>query len=234
MKTAPPDQTGPLLAQALPGQLAEDASLIDTVAAAIRQAYDRGGLATMLKVGEIVLVHLFDGNVANFRSGEKKHASYRAVARRDDIGISASNLWYAVALHDNVRVLGSLTDKLSPSHHRLLVHIEDEAQRTDLAYRAFEEGLSVRELESLVKAATARDPEQPRLGRPPLPAAVKHFGEVERAVTKLGTLPEQAVMYLTPEDAADLRKRAVALRKSLKAWIARIDAEAPKGSEREN
>ena len=41
-------------------------------------------------------------------------------------------------------------------------------------------------------------------------------------------------MYLTPEDAADLRKRAVALRKSLKAWTARLDAETPKGSEWEN
>lgn len=75
----------------------------------------------------------------------------------------------------------------------------------------------------------------PRSSTPsPPPAAVKHFGEVERAVTELGTLPGQAVMYLTPEDAADLRKRAVELRKSLKAWTARLDAEAPKGSEREN
>ena len=68
----------------------------------------------------------------------------------------------------------------------------------------------------------------------PLPAAVKHFGEVERAVTGLGTLPEQAAMYLTPEDAADLRKRAVALRNSLKAWTTQLDAEAQKGSERES
>lgn len=79
------------------------------------------------------------------------------------------------------------------------------------------------------------DSTTPRSSTPsPLPAAVKHFGEVERAVAELGTLPGQAVMYLTPEDAADLRKWAVALRTSLKAWTARLDAEAPKGSEWEN
>ena len=225
-----PDQNEFALAAepALPILTAEQAALVDAVAVMVRNAYVAGGLTTLLAIGRIVLDAMFDGDIDRFKAigTGKRHASYFALSKRDDIGISASSLWYAVALHDNVRLLGQDdAQRIPTSHHRVLVHVRDVETRKDLARRTIAENLTVKKLAALVPPRQVVEPGKRGRGRPALPVAVKALGELERIVGGLPEVTPQSVHGVEGEDVAEMRARVEKVRTAANEWLAKADAQ---------
>lgn len=213
----------------LPGRSEVDAELIDSVAAKVRGAYREGGLATLLAVGQIVLDEMFGGAVDSFKTSVKSHQSFRALSKRSDLGISASNLWYAVALHENVKVLGEEdAHKLASSAHRLLAHVPDTSERRKLAEKAIEKGLTIKELGALIKAKQVKDPAKPKRGRPPLAAAVKQLNDIERTASRLTKVKPDSVGDVEIAEAKAMLKSARKLREAVTAWLSEMEVELEK------
>ncbi len=210
----------------LPGQVLADTELVDSVAANVRRTYTAGGLMTLLAVGKVVLDALYGGSYDKFAAVGRAHASFRALAARRDIGISASSLWYAVALHENVLLLGRDDAQRIPlSQHRMLVHVRDPAARVELARRTIAEHWTVKQLEALIPPRQVVVPGKRLRGRPAMAPAVKAFHELRRAVEELPTVTAEAMQGESLEDGARLRGEEVEqLRQAIDAWLVSLEA----------
>ena len=218
-----PDATA--LSMPLPGQAVEDATLIGDVVAAVNYAYETGGLQTMRQVGRIVLERMFDGDIGRFHDAEKGHASFRALAKHPDLRVSASNLWYAVAIEDNFRLLGGAADGLGASHHRRLVHVRDVAARAELAQQVVDQHLTVEELEEAIQSLKKPVADGGKRGRPPLAPAVKQFSALQRSTSGLAKVNPGMLDGIDAGKAAEMFVTAQALQVSLTEWLAEFQVE---------
>ncbi len=211
----------------LPGQAAEDAALVESVAVKVRTAYVGGGLTTLLNVGKIVLDAMFSGSVDAFHAAEHRHMSYRALAKRDDIGISASSLWYAVALHENVRLLGrDDAHSIPTSHQRLLVHVHDLDARKQLARRTIAEHLTVKELTALIPPRQVVQPGKRGRGRPVVATATKAFLELKGVVSRLPDVTPESLHSLEGERRKKVARPEVeGVRTAVGAWLSALEAQ---------
>ncbi len=211
----------------LPGQVVADAELVDSVAANVRRTYTAGGLMTLLAVGRVVLDSLYGGSYDNFAAVGRTHASFRALAARRDIGISASSLWYAVALHENVLLLGQDDAQRIPlSQHRMLVHVRDPAARVELARRTIAERCTVKQLEALIPPRQVVVPGKRLRGRPAMAPAVKAFHELQRVVGQLPAVTPASMRGESHEDGAKVQLQDLeGLRAAVTAWLSELDAQ---------
>ena len=208
----------------------DEAELVVKVAQKVRAAYVKGVIETLLAVGKIVLDDMFDGSIDKFKASEKKHPSFRALAAlatNGKAGISASNLWYAMALHDNVKVLGKeMTNRIPTSQQRVLVHIKDPKVRIDLAKRTIDEGLTVNALRALVPRKHVTKPGQRGAGRPRLKPEVKALHLLK---TVVGILPPVTSVWTgdakAEEEKAELRQDLAKVRADAVAWLDELDAQ---------
>ena len=207
-------------AAGLPGQAAADLELVAEVATKVRNAYREGGLATLIAVGKIVIDGMFNGDLEQFKTGAKTHESFRALSKRSDIGMSSTQLWYSVAVLENVRLIGDdESQRLATSHHRLLTHVTDKDSRKKIARKAIEQNLTVRELEAEIRQTHVREPDAPKLGRPALPIAVRQFGELERQVRALNLLDKDAIACVDKGEIPRLIERVRATQDQVDAWL---------------
>ena len=218
----------------LPGQVMPDMELVDAVATEVRRTYTAGGLATLLTVGKVVLDALYRGSYDNFAAVGRTHASFRALAARRDIGISASSLWYAVALHENVLLLGQDDAQRIPlSQHRMLVHVRDTEQRKQLARRTIADRCTVKQLEALIPPRQVVLAGKRLRGRPAMAPAVKAFHELRRVVAQLPVVTAQAMQGDSLEDGARLRRAEVEqLRQAVDAWLEALETYSVPAAER--
>jgi len=120
--TAPPEPPPPTTelvvvepAQ-LPGFTELDSVLLDQAVAEINDIYVSKGLEMYFVVGEYVLSTFFGGNPETFHARWKGHATFRALGERDDLRLSYSALYNAVAVVDQRRLLpADLTAKIGAS-----------------------------------------------------------------------------------------------------------------------
>ena len=208
--------------EALPGEVREDATLIETTIAAVNSAYIGGGLQTMRSVGQIVLDGMFDGDVDKFRSTEKHHVSYRALGKHPDIRVSSSGLWYAVAIVDNCRVLGASAELIDVSKHRKLVHLGNKAQRVELARRTINEKMTVKALEAEIRAISPPAEGSPKRGRPAMAPAVRQWQAVKRAVSELAEPSEESLEGADTQQRAAMLIEAEALQGAITAWLGQL------------
>ena len=202
---------------ALPGQTSVDAGLIDETVADINAAMDRGGLATMRVVAAILLDKMFRDEAGRFFDHADSHVSYQALAQHPNLNASKSALWYAVAIEDNFRVLGAAAAGLGLSHHKRLAHVSALETRRALAELVVRDALSVVALEQLIaQTQPVRPADAPRLGRPPQPAPVKRFHQVDRAIA---SLQSESLGAIGVDTAAELLARAEASQLALTTWI---------------
>lgn len=158
-----------------------DEPLVKRAVSELNRIYVGKGLEMARMVGEYVLKHFFAGNSRAFDQNARGHASFRALAARDDLEISASALWYSVRILPQLRKLpNNIASALPLSHHRLLVHIKDDQKRLRLATRAANQGLSKRQLKVEIDRTRVKDDN--KTGRPPLPAFVRGVTQLKRAV----------------------------------------------------
>jgi hypothetical protein len=95
-----------------------------------------------------------------------RHVTFRALAKREDLRVAYTTIWYSVAVLDQLRCLpADIATALPLSHHKLLVPVKDEELKRRLAERAVQQALPVREFSAVVKAElNANNGDRPRRG----------------------------------------------------------------------
>lgn len=168
----------------LRGQAEEDAELLAEAVAQINTLHSGKSLELYQALGQYLLDTFFDGKFENLGL-EGKHASWRALARRDDLHVSYSQLRNAVHIHHQINLLGDkLAGKLSISHHRRLLAVHTPKEKQQLAKRAAEEGLTVKKFE--VEVAKVRKREKTsKGGRPRLSDQLKSLSRLESLLAPL-------------------------------------------------
>ena len=176
------------LVAVLPGERHADSRLVERAVADLNRLYTQQGLETANLIGEYLLSTFFNGDPAEFQSKGGSHVSFRALARREDLQVSASFLWSCVAVVEQLRLLPEdLARALPLSHHKLLLPVHDEREKLGLARQAAKSGMSRRDLELEIRRrrralAAPSEPGKRRPGRPPHPPLVRALGQVQRAL----------------------------------------------------
>ena len=210
----PPAEQQGVIAVVLPGEVAVDEALIVEAVQEINRIHRAKGLEAARAIGEFLLATFFDGDIANAKSKQKKHLSFRALAARDDLNVSKTDLWYSVAILDQLRHLPTnIGDALPESHHRLLTAIKDVKIKAKLATEAVDQHLGKRELQKrIAQEQKAEPPKATKPGRPSLPSWAKGVGQI------MATIEAAAADDLS---AADVKKYGAS---SLAERLAEIDA----------
>lgn len=172
-------------ADALPGEGRLDAHALDDAVMEINQLVASKGLEVACALGRLLLRRFFAGDITQFRGRERGHVTFRALGRRDDLCVSFTTLWYAVAIVEQLPSLPAEIARLLPvTHHRLLLSVADPALKVQLARRAAEERLSSRALRRQISRARQAETRGSarRRGRPPLPAFAKGVARIEKAI----------------------------------------------------
>ncbi len=173
----------PRTREVLPGGTTLDALALDRAVAHINSIYTQKGLKTATKIGRYVLDTFFAGDFESFRHEGKKHVTFRALAERDDLCVSHSFIWYAVAvLEQSGQLPSEITDALPFSHHKLLLPIKDNELKLQLAREAVAQKLSKRKLADRIRGLRRKTHAFSKAGRPPLPSFVKGLTQVRRGV----------------------------------------------------
>lgn len=167
----------------LPGGTVLDSIALDRAVAHINGIYTQKGLKTATKIGSYVLDMFFAGDFESFRHEGKKHVTFRALAERDDLCVSHSFIWYAVAvLEQSTQLPDDVSETLPFSHHKLLLPIKDLELKLELAREAVARRMSKRKLAERIRGLRRNSAAFSRAGRPPLPSFVKGLTQVRRGV----------------------------------------------------
>lgn len=178
-----PGRTMETTREMLPGEGQADGALLDEVVAEITELHLQAGLAYHLALGHLLLARFFGGDPAQYQVRGKKHVTYRALATREDLPVSASTLFNAVAVTRQYRALPEEhASRLAMVHHRALLPLKSDEVRAKLAAEAVEKGLTGDKLRKEVARALQAGKDSERRGRPPLPGVVKTVNMFERVL----------------------------------------------------
>jgi hypothetical protein len=164
-------------------------------------------------VAQVLIDEFAGGDIEVFRRRCHRNISYRKLAAREDLLLSAATLNRSVAILAQVRRLpDELAWALSETHHQVLLPVPDPDAELALARRAVDEGLSTRDFRRLVRTWLEAHRRGPAVGRPPVPALVRGLRTLHRVVVALppGLIVErEALAALSDEDVRallDLRR----------------------------
>jgi len=203
----------------LPGQSAEDPGLVAETLAEVNAAFESGALNTSRAIAGVVLARMFHSDSRRFLAEGEQHASFQALLGSPDLPLGKSALWYALAVERNFSLFPSVAQSLTVSQHRRLVHVKDEAQRTQLAERAVAEGQTVAQLEGAIAALQPPRPADWKpTGRPKLPEPVKGLTRLHAAIAKL----DADIAGMNEDQVAELLSQAEAHKAALENWIATV------------
>lgn len=190
---------------ALPGATELAPDLLDRAVEDINRIYRAHGLETARAIGEYVVTTFFAGDLDAALRHSRTHATWRALAGRDDLLVSYSNLWSCVQVLDQLhRLPEDIGAALSVSHHRRLLALRDEDARARLAEAAVAEDLTVRELEERIAAQRAETQVGERRGRKPLPRIVKAIRALRRVDLSDEVASQEEIGALREEQAAEV------------------------------
>jgi hypothetical protein len=181
---------------------------LDELAARLAEQGKDATVDQALEIGRVVLDTLYGGDLLAWRSRAAKAHSLRALARRDDLSVSSSGLYRAVALYELAQNLGGLErwSTLGISHLRLVLGLPSTEQRR-LLDAAVGNGWTVAELEREAVAVRKRGPGQlGRGGRPRLPRFVKSVNRLRKAAEGAELFADvEAAAEMSPERLAEIR-----------------------------
>jgi hypothetical protein len=149
----------------------------------------------------------FDGDPESFRDRGGAHATFRALAGREDLHVSHVFIWRAVNVVDQLRLLPeNIAEALPLSHHTLLLTLKNEKSKVNLARLAAKKGWSKRKLEEEIRRVRAREKGSSKAGRPALPRFVKGFTKLMKAIKEATNEPLEEDVFSTypPEKAKAL------------------------------
>ena len=167
----------------LPGELDVDRDMVTQAVGHLNRIYARSTLEVALEVGTYVLNAFFDGDPAAFRKRGRGHATFTALADRDELQFNRVWLWRAVSVVDQLQLLPPEAAEALPfTHHTALLPVRDQTLKANLAQRAAAEGWSKRRLQEEVSIATEGGPTR---GRPRLPRLQRQLNQLTRLAGKL-------------------------------------------------
>ena len=190
-----------------PGEVALDQNLLDEAVGTIRTLYATKGMDLVIEIGTYVLDTFFGGDAGAFHERGGEHATFRSLAHHEDMPVSFSWIYKAVAVVDQLRLLPEATRQALPfSHHVALLPIRDAKKKARLAERAMASNWPKRKLEDEVKKIRDQEKDGRRVGRPPLPAFVKGFRQLTKAVdyAESEVVTDEVFATYRPEDAREL------------------------------
>jgi hypothetical protein len=120
----------------------------------------------------------------------------------------------------------SVGDKLSFSHHKLLLPVKDPRTKEAFARKVVDEALSVRGLRDVVARHRVDQASRVRRGRPPLPNFVKALNRLPRIVEQVDDSDldsDRLFDRYSPEQARALMLRTRTNLEKLEALLDRIE-----------
>jgi hypothetical protein len=196
-------------------------------------------LSFALGVGELVVAHVYSGDISRFRSREPKgELALRYIAKHPDLAMSPVTLYRSIALYELCQRLGMRSwAHVSSSHMRLVLPLRAEDQER-LLCEAEANAWSVSQLNQKVGQLRASRPvEGKRGGRRRISRLQQAARVVDRfmvALTDLLQSPARSDSYaeMSPEsarNAIELLRRTADACVRLEQGIAAVAGSEPKG-----
>jgi hypothetical protein len=214
----------------MPGGAKLDLKLVDTAVTEINRLHREKKIEAVRAMGEYVVKMFFNDNFGHFHSHGRKHASFRALAKREDLSVGYVTIRNSVAFVEQLKVLpAKVTSALPFSHQVALLPLPTVEAKKELAEKAVEKEMSKRDIEQEVRKIRAKPGAKRAPGRRPDPAfvvACRHLTKVVAIVNreavsradftrfpvdnaeKLVAEAEKCLQTLT--DAMDKAKKAIA------------------------
>ena len=175
----------------------------------LRKLYYVKGIELMLRVGELILERLYEGDEAKWKSRSRKDYSFRKLEQHPDLPFKAAMLSRAVSMYVLSRRRADLLalQNVSQTHLQEVLNLDPELQDTLLS-RVEEEKWSVQRLRAEVSqtlpTVTTRRP-----GRPRSPAFQKHLRNMKNIVEgRLLVMDTAAVSVLQTRETQELLETA--------------------------
>ena len=189
-----------------PGELLLDTQLIDRTLLELDHIKLQQGLHKAAAIGRCLLRNFFGGDRNAYHSKNRRHRSFRELAKRRDLPFSASTLRVSIAVFMQLEQLPEdLGWKLTVRHHRALLPIIDINVKTDLARKAVMNRVTVRDLEAEVSELAETIPKKNRGGRPRLPELVKRLRKMSNALERADLVETDPHLLLENFELSELR-----------------------------
>lgn len=229
-KPKSPTKPAPTLAKpakttTLPGELTIDPTLLDVTVAEINAKYRAGALDTMREIGTLIVGRFFDSSTAAFRSRGKHHASFRALAERADLEVSASTLWTSVKVVEHFELLGpDLASAISVSRHKALALAPSNEVKLELARQVADHEIAT--VQALAQAVRTAVPPLPpghkKPGRPRVATVVKTSRRLDTLLTTLASTSDEEFAGLSETERQQVAAYASDAAAAFQAWAARV------------
>jgi hypothetical protein len=170
----------------------------------LRKLYYVKGVELMLRVGELILERLYEGDVTKWKSRCRKDFSFRKLQQHPDLPFKASMLSRAVSMyvlsHRRADLLA--LQNVSQTHLQEVLNLDPAVQDT-LLLRVEQEKWSVQRLRAeVVRTLPALTK---RAGRPRSPAFTKHLRHLKNIVEgRLLVMDTASVSVLQTREAQEL------------------------------
>jgi hypothetical protein len=184
----------------------------------------RGGLETVCRVGQYLVDNFGGGDIERFQRRGRRSTSFRKLAEREDLLISASALCRSVGVLAQVqRLPRELAWALTETHHKILLPVRDDQAEFELAQDAVDQAMNTRDFSDAVRAWIAAHRDGPCVGRPPTSPLLKGLRGLERAFGSMPsvTLEDERTLAVLPED--ELRQLLTSLRMRLPTLVRDIE-----------
>jgi hypothetical protein len=157
-----------------------DPALLDGAVQFLNRAVQVSGLQLATQVSTYVVDTFFAGDFALLSSKDPhKTASFRALSEHPGLQMGATTLYRLVRIGQQARHLPQdLAERLSLSHHRLLLTVDNPQHKQHLARLAAQHGWSVAELQAQIQAELPQ-PDKTR-GRPAQAPVVRWLAALQR------------------------------------------------------
>jgi hypothetical protein len=185
---------------------------LDAVVDELRQLTQVATLDLALAVGRLVIDRFYDGDTNAWRLRGRRCTSFRKLAARPDLPMSASALYRSVAIYELWQRLGGIVvwTHVGACHARAVLGLPPADQEL-LLRRAESESMTVRQLEEV--AATLREQRNDRRGRPRRRPLQQATIVVRRSLDALAdALAHAELDKAPPEDLGSLKDTLAQLR----------------------
>jgi hypothetical protein len=170
----------------------------------LRNLYYVKGIELMLRVGELILERLYEGDVTKWKSRCRKDFSFRKLQQHPDLPFKASMLSRAVSMYVLSRRRADLLalQNVSQTHLQEVLNL-DPALQDILLSRVEQEKWSVQRLRAEVVQTLPTVTK--RAGRPRAPAFTKHLRHLKNIVEgRLLVIDTASVSVLQTREAQEL------------------------------
>lgn len=188
---------------------------VEVVVSRIRQIVRTASLEFALRVGAVIIEHLFEGDTAGWRSKGSKAVSFRRLVAHPDLPLSAVSVSRCVALFELCERLNAPArwQHLGASHLRLVLGLPHDAQER-LLTAANAKRWTVKAMQEEVQR---QKPSRPRGGRRDESAVARNLQRLQKALEE-----HRDVVLRTPVVSPKERLQSVRLIEETRRCLERL------------